>query len=104
MEIARVTGTVTATVKDESLNGRKLLMVVRVDARGSELAPVEVAVDSQGAGVGDTVLIVRGSAARQPSTTRSAASDLTIVAIVDHVSERVSEPPSKASPKKRSKA
>ena len=85
MELARVTGSVTATMKDAGLAGLTLLLVERVDAAGMAVASVEVATDSHGAGAGDLVLVVRGSAARQPSSTRSLPTDLTVVAIVDSV-------------------
>jgi bacterial microcompartment shell vertex protein len=85
MELARVLGSVTATAKTESLLSHKLLVVQPQDPAGSDPRPAEVAVDTVGAGPGDRVLIVRGSAARQPMESRSAATDLTIVAIVDSV-------------------
>jgi ethanolamine utilization protein EutN/carbon dioxide concentrating mechanism protein CcmL len=85
MELARVLGSVTATAKAESLLSHKLLVVQPHDAAGSEARRAEVAVDTVGAGPGDQVLIVRGSAARQPPQSRAAATDLTIVAIVDSV-------------------
>jgi microcompartment protein CcmK/EutM len=83
MEIAEVVGTVTATVKSESLTSHKLLVV---KPRGSESStPGTVAVDTVGAGPGDIVLVVQGSAARQAPATRSVATDLAVVAIVDEV-------------------
>jgi microcompartment protein CcmK/EutM len=104
MELARVTGTVTATVKDESLSGRKLLTIVRVDSVGDDLGAVEVAVDAQGAGVGDTVLLVRGSGARQVGAVRSAATDLTIVAIVDRVDVAEQATTTNPTPSRRKRA
>lgn len=96
MELATVVGTVNATMKDGGLSGMKLLVVQRVDGFGASIGDVEVATDAQGAGVGDLVLLLRGSAARQPEATRSKPTDLTIVAVVDHVHMAVgqSNPPS----------
>jgi microcompartment protein CcmK/EutM len=85
MELALVLGSVTATAKTQSLLSHKLLVVEPQDPTGSDDRPAEVAVDTVGAGPGDRVLIVRGSAARQPMESRAAATDLTIVAIVDSV-------------------
>lgn len=85
MELARVLGSVTATAKTESLLSHTLLVVQPQDPAGSDGRPAEVAVDTVGAGPGDRVLITRGSAARQPPESRAAATDLTIVAIVDAV-------------------
>jgi carbon dioxide concentrating mechanism protein CcmL len=92
MELALVLGSVTATAKTESLLSHTLLVVQPQDPAGSDARPAEVAVDTVGAGAGDHVLIVRGSAARQPPQSRAAATDLTIVAIVDSVD--IPEPPS----------
>ena len=78
MRRARVTGSVTATVKDAALSGLKLLTCEALDG-GDEI----VAADSVGAGVGDTVLIATGSAARMPGATQGAPLDATVVAIVD---------------------
>jgi carbon dioxide concentrating mechanism protein CcmL len=85
MELAHVLGSVTATAKTESLLSHPLLVVQPFDPAGSNVRTAEVAVDTVGAGPGDRVLIVRGSAARQPPESRAAATDLTIVAIVDTV-------------------
>jgi microcompartment protein CcmK/EutM len=85
MELARVLGSVTAAARTESLLAHKLLVVQAHDPAGSASRPAEVAVDTVGAGPGDHVLIARGSAARQPPESRAAATDLTIIAIVDAV-------------------
>lgn len=83
MEIAEVVGSVTATVKAESLASHRLLVVRPQGADPS--APGSVAVDTVGAGPGDIVLTVGGSAARQAPETRSVVTDLAVVAIVDSV-------------------
>jgi ethanolamine utilization protein EutN len=85
MEIARVVGSVSATLKDGGLQGLKLALVQAVDENGAVVRSTEVAVDTQSVGIGELVLIVRGSGARQPETTRGIAADLTIIAIVDDI-------------------
>lgn len=85
MKLARVTGTVEATVKDPSLTGTKLLLTDLVDGKGDVAVPAFVAVDTCGAGVGDMVLLTFNDAARMPSKVAGAATDATIVAIVDRV-------------------
>jgi len=97
MELAQVLGSVTATAKTESLRAHKLLVVQPLDPAGSSPRPAEVALDTVGAGPGDRVLIARGSAARQPPESRAAATDLTIVAIVDAV-DLVDAPPNAPQP------
>ncbi len=86
MQLGKVTGTVTATAKAERLTGQKLLIVDVVDASGKVLSSAHVAPDTVGAGVGDTVLLTHGSAARMAQGLSSAPVDLAIVAIVEHIS------------------
>ncbi len=86
MRLGRVTGTVTATVKNAGLTGFKLMVVDYVDGAGKVLDPARAAADTCGAGVGDTVLIVEGSAARLPAQATGVPVDAAIVAIVDQIS------------------
>jgi microcompartment protein CcmK/EutM len=86
MRLARVTGTVTATAKDSALVGGALLVVDFSDAAGKAIETGHVALDSCGAGVGDTVLISQGSAARLPQGKAAMPIDAVIVAIVEQVS------------------
>lgn len=86
MQLGKVTGTVTATVKAERFTGQKLLIVDVIDASGAILIASTVAPDTVGAGVGDTVLLTQGSAARMAQGLSSAPVDLAIVAIVDKIS------------------
>ena len=88
MQLGRVTGTVTATAKAEPLTGLKLLVVDLVDGAGKVISPACVAPDTVGAGVGDTVLLTQGSAARMAAGLSSAPVDMAIVAVVDAVSIR----------------
>ena len=86
MKIARVTGTITATVKDSRLVAHPLLIVDVEDGRGKLIQSSLVAVDSLGAGVGQMVLIATGSAARVPAGLQGVAIDASIVAIIDEIS------------------
>lgn len=85
MHLGTVTGTVTATAKDAKLVGSKLLVTDLVDGKGKVIAPARVAVDTCGAGVGDRVLVVGGSAARMAAGLSTSPVDLAIVAVVDTV-------------------
>lgn len=98
MELAVVTGSCTATIKDVSLHGHKLSLVRPADPTGEPTGSTEVAIDTTGSTTGQLVLLARGSAARQPSESRSRATDLTIVAVVDEVTEtyRNAEPGARA--------
>ncbi len=83
MELGKVVGTVVATVKDKKLSGSKLLVVNLVSADGKPTAGHVVAIDTVGAGVGELVLIVRGSSARQALNMESVPTDTAIIAIID---------------------
>ena len=83
MQLARVIGTVVATVKNDSLAGRKLLIIQslnkNLDAQGKPM----VAVDAVGAGVGELVFWCRGKEASFPFKREDTPTDCTIVGIVD---------------------
>jgi len=66
MYIGRVSGTVVATIKNELFQGRKLLLVDRLDLDGRPTAKYDIAVDMVQAGPGDRVLVLdEGNSARQ---------------------------------------
>jgi microcompartment protein CcmK/EutM len=83
MLIARVIGTTVATIKDEKLIGRKLLIVRQTDEYGTASGKPFVAIDSVGAGAGELVLTAAGSSARQTTVTRDTPVDAVIMAIID---------------------
>jgi len=83
MQIARVIGTVVSTVKNESLNGRKLLSVQTLDAELKDKGKAMIALDSVGAGVGELVFWCRGKEASFPFKRDETPTDCTIVGIID---------------------
>ncbi|MBW6474554.1 MAG: EutN/CcmL family microcompartment protein [Anaerolineaceae bacterium] len=85
MLIARVIGTTVATIKDEKLHGRKLLIVRQTDETGSPSGKPYVAIDTLDAGIGDLVLTAAGSSARQTTITKDTPVDAVIMAIIDHL-------------------
>jgi microcompartment protein CcmK/EutM len=84
MQVARVIGDVVATRKDANLDALKLLILQPLAADGSAVGRTLVAVDSVGAGVGETVFFVRGKEASFPFYPQEAPVDAGIVGIVDH--------------------
>jgi ethanolamine utilization protein EutN len=86
MQMARVIGDVVASHKDPNFNGTKLLLVQPINADGSDVGRPLVAVDSVGAGVGETVFFVRGKEASFPFHPTEVPTDAGIVGIVDHYS------------------
>jgi microcompartment protein CcmK/EutM len=84
MQLARVIGDVVATRKDPNFDGIKLLLVQPIGSDGKDVGRVLVAVDSVGAGVGETVFFVRGKEASFPFYPTELPADAGIVGIVDH--------------------
>jgi ethanolamine utilization protein EutN len=83
MQLARVIGTVVCTIKNESLQGRKLLIVQSLNKKLEDQGKPLVAVDSVGAGVGELVFWCRGKEASFPFKREDTPTDCTIVGIVD---------------------
>lgn len=85
MQLAKVIGDVVTTRKDENLNGVTLLVLQPIDAAGKPTGRTLVAVDSCGAGVGETVFFVRGKEASFPFYPTEVPADAGIVGIVDDI-------------------
>jgi ethanolamine utilization protein EutN len=83
MQLARVIGTVVATIKNDSLKGRKLLVVQTLNKDLEPNGKPMVAVDSVGAGVGELVFWCRGKEASFPFKREDTPTDCTIIGIVD---------------------
>lgn len=83
MQLARVIGCVVATVKNDSLEGRKLMVVQSLDANLRPQGAPLVALDAIGAGVGELVFWCRGKEASFPFRREDTPTDCTIVGIVD---------------------
>jgi ethanolamine utilization protein EutN len=89
MQLARVIGTVVSTVKNEALEGRKLLVVQSLNKNLEPSGKPLVAIDAIGAGVGELVFWCRGKEASFPFKREDTPTDCTIIGIVDsdaHVS------------------
>jgi microcompartment protein CcmK/EutM len=99
MYVGRVNGTVVATIKNDTFQGRKLLIVEKLDLAGlralsagqtieSRLkAKYDIAVDMVQAGMGDVVLVLdEGNSARQiVDREPNGAIRAVVVGIVDEV-------------------
>jgi len=83
MDLARVVGRVVCTIKDPDLSGVKLLLVDRVDADGAATGERLVALDSVGAGAGETVLLTGGREASHAFLPDHVPADVAVVGIVD---------------------
>jgi microcompartment protein CcmK/EutM len=85
MVLSQVIGNIVATQKNEKLVGKKLLIVKAIGLDGKLLEPFVVAVDIVGVGIGEKVLVVNGSSARQTEDTKGISVDSVIVAKVDSI-------------------
>jgi len=113
MQLARVRGNVVASIKAPGLAAHKLLVLEAVAAAdpmgegngngsgnadgnsdgdgdgdrasAADGAALFVAIDLAGAGVGEVVLVTRGSAARIGSDSEAVPTDAAVIAIVDSV-------------------
>jgi len=83
MQLARVIGTVVSTIKNDSLDSRKLLVVQTLNKDLQANGKPMVAVDAVGAGVGELVFWCRGKEASFPFKREDTPTDCTIVGIVD---------------------
>ena len=83
MILARVVGTVVSTQKRPQFEGSKLLLVQPIGGDGKDVGRPLVAVDSVGAGVGETVFFVRGKEASFPWHPTEVPADAGIVGIID---------------------
>jgi ethanolamine utilization protein EutN len=83
MHLGRVIGTVVSTIKNKSLEGRKLLIIQPVDATLNKNGKPVIAVDSAGAGKGELVFWCRGKESSFPFSPAEVPTDCTVVGIVD---------------------
>ena len=77
-----IRGHIVSTRKQDSLIGSKF-MEVQLMKNGNLTDEYLIAIDSVGAGIGETVLITTGSSARLALRNTSAPADAVIVGIVD---------------------
>lgn len=83
MILGQVVGEVIATIKDESVHGRKLLLTQLMNHKREAIGRPQVAIEVVDAGIGDFVFLVR---ARDASfaVVPNAPADLAIVGVIDH--------------------
>lgn len=86
MRIARVVGTVVATIHAPVFGGRRLLVCDFLDAEGRPTGGYTLAIDAVDAGAGETVLVLdEGNSARQVLMAPGAPVRAVVVGIVDEV-------------------
>lgn len=82
MIVGKVVGSLFSTRKSEKLVGNKFMVVEPVQEMNASKSRL-VAIDIIGAGIGEYVLVVKGSAARIGCDMSDAPIDAAIVGIVD---------------------
>jgi microcompartment protein CcmK/EutM len=86
VKLGRVVGTVISTVNAPDFDGRTLLLCDVLDPSGGPSGGYLIAVDTVGAGAGETVLILdEGNSARQVLGAPGAPIRTLVVGIVDEV-------------------
>lgn len=85
MFFGKVIGTVWATRKDQNLEGFKLQLVQPLTARREDTGDPLIAVDTIGAGPGETVFYITAREATIPLPVEMAPVDASIVGIVDRI-------------------
>lgn len=83
MQLARVIGNVVSTIKNESLEGRKIMIVQNLNEDLKPIGKPLVALDAIGCGIGELVFWCRGKEASFPFKRDATPTDCTIVGIVD---------------------
>jgi ethanolamine utilization protein EutN len=85
MQMGKIIGNVWATRKEDHLSGLKFLFVQPECPDGTIVDPPFIAVDRIGAGVGDRVLVTRGSAAAHLTDERKLPIDALVIGIIDSI-------------------
>ncbi len=89
MLIGKVCGTVYSTINHPFYDGKKLMLIDKLSLPDMTPSGYIIAIDSVGAGVGETVLVVdEGNSARQVVDDQKAPLRSVIVGIIDQVVAR----------------
>ena len=83
MRLGRVVGRLWCSVKNESLQGQKLIVIQPIDSGGRDNGHALVALDAVGAGSGEVVYWCRGREASFAFMPENVGTDASIVGIVD---------------------
>ena len=88
MILGRVSGSIHSTINHPFYDGKRLLIVDRLNPDGSETGKYLIAIDSVGAGAEETVLVIdEGNSARQIVDDNAAPLRSIIIGIVDEAAQ-----------------
>jgi microcompartment protein CcmK/EutM len=85
MDLAKVIGKVWAIQKDPQLEGIKMQFIQPINAKSKKTGSPIIALDTVGAGEGDTVFYITASEAVIPLKRKPALTDASIIGIVDRI-------------------
>lgn len=85
MNLGHVIGSIWATRKDPSLEGKRMVLLQPLNFDGTLGGRPLAALDTVDAGVGDTVMYVTSAEAAIPFDQDLTATDATVVGVVDQV-------------------
>lgn len=89
MFLARIVGNVVSTVKDPAFVGKKILIIQPITQDGKDVGDKILALDSVGAGAGETVYCCRGREASFPWLPQEVPTETSVIAIVDRVNTEI---------------
>ena len=88
MILGKVRGEVVATIKHQAYANRRMMLLDRIDPKGQPTGAYLIAIDTVGAGPGQTVLVIdEGNSARQIIDHPTAPIRSVIIGIVDQVED-----------------
>ena len=85
MFLARIDGTLTSTVKHETLQGARFLIGQRLDVNGADTGEPIVVLDTLGAARGSTVIVSTDGDIQRKLRGNNCPARLTVVGLVDFV-------------------
>jgi ethanolamine utilization protein EutN len=86
MMIGRVIGDVVSSLKHESHEGQKLLLIQPLNLDGTDRGDAVIAVDSVDAGIGDRVLyVVEGWSAMTSVNRPNSPIDIAVLGVIDQI-------------------
>ena len=90
MFLARIDGTLTSTVKHETLEGCRFLVGQRLDSDGSDIGDPLVLVDTLGAARGAMVLVTTDNEALRNKVGKTTPARMIVFGIVDRANGQAS--------------
>ncbi|HEU5020420.1 MAG TPA: EutN/CcmL family microcompartment protein [Bryobacteraceae bacterium] len=96
MYLARIDGTLTSTVKHETLEGFRLLIAQRLEGDGSDSGEPQVIADMVGARIGSIVLVTTDNESVRKASANTNPMRLAVMGIVDSVYPELGSAPEKA--------